>query len=97
MARKLIDMTGQRFGRWTVLRRGPNYESPDGFGSAARWYCRCDCGNVKLVTGNSLRSGLSTSCGCYRSEVTSRGTRRFNLTRDYSERRPKGYAQRAGE
>lgn len=93
MARKLIDLTGQRFGRWTVLERGPDYEAPDGYAKAPRWYCRCDCGSFRLVHGTALKSGISTSCGCYRREVTSEGTRRFNQTRDYSERRPKGYAK----
>lgn len=95
MARPLIDMTGKRFGRWTVLRRGPDIEI--GYDGEHRpgWICRCDCGTIRLVNGGSLRSGNSTSCGCYRTEVRSAGTRRFNLTRDYSQRRPKNYAQRA--
>ena len=96
MARKLIDMTGQRFGRWTVLKRGPEISISQDGDHRPGWICQCDCGTIKLVNGNSLRRGLSTSCGCYRREATSDGTRRFNLTRDYSERRPKGYAQRAG-
>ena len=93
MARKLIDLTGQRFGRWTVLKRGPDYERHDSYERSPRWYCQCDCGEVRLVHGASLERGISTSCGCYRSEVTSIGTRRFNLTRDYSKRRPRGYAK----
>lgn len=94
--RPCIDLTGKRFGRWTVLSRGPNAISADETSTKARWYCRCDCGTVRLVYGASLRCGLSTSCGCYRSEVTSAGTMAFNLSRDYSKRRPKGYAKRIG-
>ena len=97
MARKLIDLTGQRFGRWTVLCRAGSYGdyNLEGY-TTPTWLCRCDCGTYRVVNGKSLRRGLSTSCGCYRSEVTSAGTRAFNLTRDYSKRRPKGYAKRAG-
>lgn len=40
---KLIDLTGQRFGRLTVIERAEN--SPNG---AAKWVCRCDCGIVKM-------------------------------------------------
>jgi hypothetical protein len=95
MGRKVIDLVGQRFGRWTVLKRGPDKKSWDGVGHPA-WICRCDCGTVRLVNGASLRRGISLSCGCYRSEVTSRGTKEFNQTRDYSQRRPKGYARQTG-
>ena len=71
MARKLIDLTGQRFGRWTVLKRGPDYESPFGDHKIVRWVCRCDCGKVSIVHGPALKRGLSTSCGCYHSEAVS--------------------------
>ena len=60
----MIDLTGQRFGRWTVLGIAPS--SPRN----AKWYCRCDCGNEKIVRASLLRNGTSKSCGCYRSEVT---------------------------
>jgi|SRR5215471_4008869 len=53
-----IDLTGQRFGTWTalhVIRRPCGHHL---------WMCRCDCGTEKPVIGNSLRRGLSTSCGC---------------------------------
>lgn len=51
-------MTGQRFGRWTVLERAP---SSDRF---AYWLCRCDCGNIRVVRGVRIRLGRSRSCGC---------------------------------
>lgn len=54
-----IDLTGQRFGRWTVIARGSN--ASDG---AARWRCRCDCGKEHIVRGRDLRAGVSKSCGC---------------------------------
>ena len=93
MSRKLIDMTGQRFGRWTVLKRGPDILVGADLVHRTAWICKCDCGTLRNVNGQSLRNGLSTSCGCYRREVTSRGTKEFNQTRDYSQRRPKGYAR----
>ena len=61
-----IDLTGQRFGRWTVLKRGENYVTLDESGKHAQWWCRCDCGTVRLVASASLRRGRSTSCGCRR-------------------------------
>ena len=61
---KLIDLTGQRFGRLTVLGRTevpPNRET-----QAAWWLCDCDCGTKTSVAGDALRSGRSQSCGCSR-------------------------------
>lgn len=63
---KLVDLTGQRFGRWTVLRRA----GLDAAGKNATWLCQCDCGNKKIVTKVALTSGHSKSCGCYCSEVS---------------------------
>lgn len=63
----VIDMTGQRFGRWTVLGRAGN----DQYGNA-RWVCQCDCGNITVVTGRLLRRGESKSCGCARLEAITR-------------------------
>ena len=66
MTRKLIDLTGQRFGRWTVLEK----RSKDG-SKLAHWWCRCDCGSEVLVQGGNLRAGRTKSCGCYDREVAS--------------------------
>lgn len=61
---KLIDLTGQRFGRLTVIER----TTPKPGITNARWLCKCDCGKETTVLGTTLRRGESTSCGCYRSE-----------------------------
>lgn len=62
---KLVDLTGQRFGRWTVIDRA--YISPT---QGSMWNCVCDCGNKGIIRHSSLTSGNSTSCGCYKSEAT---------------------------
>ena len=49
-----LDLTGQKFGKWTALRRLPS----------GKWECRCKCGTVKAVQLTHLRSGGSKSCGC---------------------------------
>jgi hypothetical protein len=48
------DLTGQRFGRWTVLSRADNAAS----GSAV-WNCVCDCGTERRVLGVGLREGAA--------------------------------------
>lgn len=68
---RLVDRTGMRYGRLTVLYRAPahmQYRSPSGQTKAC-WVCRCDCGNEVIVNGSNLESGRTTSCGCYRDET----------------------------
>lgn len=61
---KVIDMTGQRYGRLVVIERGEN----DKHGKA-QWWCQCDCGSPKkLINGAALRRGLTISCGCNKLE-----------------------------
>lgn len=57
------DMTGRRFGRWTVL--GDFVTTPKG---ERKWRCRCDCGTERYVLESSLKYGGSKSCGCLRRE-----------------------------
>jgi hypothetical protein len=59
-----IDITGERFGRWTVLSLSPERQ-----GHALLWQCHCDCGTERNVLGNSLHSGKSRSCGCLHREL----------------------------
>jgi hypothetical protein len=63
MPNNLIDLTGQRFGKLTVIERTEDYVSPKGYHSV-RWLCQCDCGNIKSVTRNSLLKQHTRSCGC---------------------------------
>lgn len=62
------DLTGQRFGRLTVLKRGDDYIYPNGK-TKVMWMCRCDCGKEKDISGSALTQGLTQSCGCYKSEM----------------------------
>src|SRR6266404_3650782 len=61
------DMSSLRFGKLTVLLRADNTITPNGT-ILARWHALCDCGRYKIFRGSSLRSGLSTSCGCSRTK-----------------------------
>lgn len=55
---QLIDITGQKFGRYTVLGQA---ESKHG---KTYWLCRCECGNERTVQGTHLKMGRAQSCGC---------------------------------
>lgn len=60
------DLTGQRFGRLTVLYQVKRKAQPDGQ-MPTRWKCKCDCGYYTVVTTGNLKSGHTTSCGCLKS------------------------------
>nr|DAQ82767.1 MAG TPA: hypothetical protein [Caudoviricetes sp.] len=64
---KLIDLTGQRFGRLLVCRKSDK----ENHQHCAFWICKCDCGRGCTVLGSALRDGRTKSCGCYRSERAS--------------------------
>lgn len=57
------NLIGNVYGRWKVIgesEKGSQYCK-----------CKCSCGTIKDVFKNSLKNGESTSCGCYKKEVTS--------------------------
>lgn len=59
------DLTGQRFGRLTVIELHPVRDS----GGGTRWVCRCDCGGEKIVQAKHLRNGDIRSCRCLSREL----------------------------
>lgn len=58
-----IDLTGQKFGRLTVIKRVENSKT-----KGALWLCKCDCGNETIVQSGNLKNGNSKSCGCLNRE-----------------------------
>lgn len=65
MGRRL-ELTGQKFGRLTVLERV-------GFNKCGNsmWKCQCECGNTSVVNSQNLKRGATKSCGCYAQETRS--------------------------
>ncbi len=55
-----VDLTGQRFGKLTVLQRDKNKQRQ------TTWLCQCDCGKQTVVLSGNLKSGNTQSCGCSR-------------------------------
>lgn len=60
---KRNDLTGQVFGRLTVS----GLSHVDGRRNTC-WKCRCSCGKIIVSYGYHLKSGCTTSCGCYRED-----------------------------
>ena len=79
MGNKLVDRTGERYGRLTVIRRAKRSEYY-GYDGYAMWVCKCDCGNELIVAGTALASGNTQSCGCLCNE----------RIRDYHAKKRKG-------
>lgn len=59
----LIQITGMRFGKLVVVRQSKSCKN------GAAWECLCDCGTLTIVSGCSLKTGNTTSCGCHRRTV----------------------------
>lgn len=58
-----IPLEGKTFGRLTALypiRRA---------GWRLHYFCRCECGNERIVIAQSLRRGATQSCGCLHNEL----------------------------
>lgn len=70
----LIDLTGQRFGRLTVLGLDEEKSTRKTY-----WVCQCDCGTVKSCRSDSLKAGNIVSCGCKKREQD-----KINLTKHHS-------------
>lgn len=64
---KTIDLIGMKFNRYLVTERAGSTNS-----GQAKWLCKCDCGNEKIVAGYSLKSGNTKSCGCLNKEITTK-------------------------
>lgn len=62
---KIADITGKRFGRWTVIEKT---KERDAWGRII-WKCKCDCGNEKGLSSQNLRFGSTKSCGCLKKDA----------------------------
>lgn len=58
-----LDLTNRKFGMLVAIenlgRKSPRSR-------AHLWRCKCECGNEKIVDTQALRSGNTSSCGCFR-------------------------------
>ena len=68
---KFLDLTGGKYGRLVILSRAKDYIQPNGK-KRIMWNCMCDCGSTITAFGDNIKKGVTTSCGCYRKECTSK-------------------------
>lgn len=65
---KFRDLTGMKFGKWTVKYRAESEKDKRGY-PITMWHCLCECGTERDVYANALLQGKSKSCGCDKSSV----------------------------
>lgn len=88
MKNNFDEMIGKRFGRLIVKNRCENIVYPNG-DSVIAYFCICDCGNSKIVSKKSLKTGNTKSCGCLHKESISNIGKKnkkensYDLTGDY--------------
>lgn len=63
---KYKDISGNRYGRLVVVEKKGKTKK-----RMITWLCLCDCGKKKIISGYSLRSGNTKSCGCLLAETAS--------------------------
>lgn len=71
---RLIDLTGQKFGRLTVKEIDFSKEY-----KRVHWICECDCGNIISVSACNLKKGTN-SCGCLKLELLSKTKGKHYMT-----------------
>lgn len=63
--KKIKDETGNRYGKWTIIKYIPPKERGEKDKKLA-WLAQCDCGTIRPIKISDLRNGKSKSCGCTR-------------------------------
>lgn len=90
---KLIDMTGQVFGRLTVLTKSAPRKS-----GGSDWVCLCACGVEFIAMGSNIRQGHTRSCGCLASEnARAMGANPAFIARRAAKVTKHGHARRSGD
>lgn len=71
-----IDLAGESFGGWSVLLYAGLSKSRQ-----PSWLCRCQCGDERVVAGQTLRDGRSRSCGCLKPAAIAKARTKHGHTR----------------
>lgn len=56
---EMKDRTNQKYGRLTAVKIDHKDKN-----NRYHWLCKCECGNYKVIAGDSLSKGSTKSCGC---------------------------------
>jgi hypothetical protein len=84
---KGIDLTGMKFGRWTVVGLSTPAFKGRKLYRVKRYLCQCECGKRNVVPYGNLTRGFSRSCGCLRSDRMRNGIGKVNVNDQQCETR----------
>lgn len=76
MKKIFTDITNVRFNRLTAIKIAGKDS-----GGRYKWECKCDCGNIIIARGYSLREGNTRSCGCLQRDNTSKANKTHGFHR----------------
>jgi hypothetical protein len=82
---KIIDLTGKKFGKLTVIRR-PTKKECDKHNlkkDITHWMCKCECKKIIFVCSRRLLKGLQPSCGCEPLPVINKKHNEYDLSGKY--------------
>ena len=68
------DLTGRKFGKLTVVKPGKKIARKQ------YWICKCECGTVKQIRSDHLKTGKTISCGCLQEKADIIGKKFGHLT-----------------
>lgn len=81
---KIEEFVGKKFGRLTIISDNCMYDSQGNrISGASKFNCLCDCGTEGIYRSNFLLRGITTSCGCFKSEKTSFRSSTHGQTNSY--------------
>ena len=78
-APNLLDLTGKRFGKLTVISFAYTQHN------YSYWNCKCDCGNDFIACGKLLTRNTTKSCGCLKHQNNHKKKRIFPVVSDTKE------------
>ena len=84
----MLDLTGQKYGILTILREAERKNDK------RVWTCLCECGNIKDIRQDDLRSGKTLSCGCLGAKKRLEATQNKQVERKEN---PKPYKDLTGQ
>lgn len=74
------DLTGMRFAKLVVLKKGEPYITKNNEHHTT-WVCQCDCGNIKTIRANGLLTKHTLSCGCLRTENRIKAIKKHGMSK----------------
>ncbi len=77
---------GRKYGRWTVIGKGPDRITKGRGQVMDMWICRCECGTERVVTAQTLATGRTKGCGCYQGKHLKGNTMRRKAKGEFGHR-----------